>query len=332
MTNSRHIWPNTPEGYLRIAIGGAFVVFFFKVYAYFTGGGAGLLSDSTESLLNILTALMGLYGVLWAQRPRDVDHPYGHGKVDSLISGIQALLVASAAGALAYVIFQGKYRPVIPEAFIETLGYEGSAIALNGAIALLLRKGSKRFHSQILRAESWHLLSDVATSLIVLVGLTAVWAGLPSIVDKGIGLLMVVFIGYGAFQILRETGAALIDTQDPRLLHRLAEAIEKNHRPEWIDIHNVRIQRYGHALHIDGHITFPWYWSLREAHEALKELETFLRQELHRPVEFFWHMDPCEPVCCSYCELQGCMHRQQPFREKLHFTPGSLFVNTKGMR
>jgi cation diffusion facilitator family transporter len=252
--------------------------------------------------------------------------------MDSLVSGLQALLVAGTAVYLAYTIVQGRYRPLSQEGFSWVFLYEGIAMGLNGALAYLLWRGAVRHQSQILRAESWHLMADVTTSILVLAGIGAVWMGLSPLVDKGVGLAMVAFIGYGAFQLLRETGATLLDAQDPQLLGRLAEAIEKHRQPAWIDIHNVRIQRYGASLHVDGHVTFPWYWSLREAHAALKDLETLLQQELRQPVEFFWHMDPCEPVCCPYCEIGDCPMRQAPFVRRIPLRPESLFVNQKGIK
>lgn len=332
MIGLKRTWLDGPEGHLRVAIGGAFLTLLLKGLSYDSGGGAGLLSDAAESLLNALTAILGLYGVLWAQRPPDPDHPYGHGKVDALIASLQALLVASTAGILAYAILRGSYRPLTPEGLSWVLAYQGAAMLTNAALAGYLWIGYQRHQAQILRTESLHLLGDVVTSLLVIGGFLAVWAGWPSVLDVGIGLVLTGLIGYGAIQILRETGATLIDTQDPKLMRRLAEALERERRPEWIDIHNVRIQRYGAALHVDGHVTFPWYWSLREAHEAMKELEATLRRELRQPVEFFWHMDPCEPLCCKYCSVQGCPYRQSDSEKRLTFTPESLFVNRKGLR
>lgn len=303
-----------------------------KGLAYEVGGGAGLLSDAGESFLNVLTALLGLYGSLWAQRPRDSDHPYGHGKADALFAALQALLIGGTALFLAYTMMTGTYRPLRQQAFLSAFPYEALAMVLNATLALLLGQGGRRLHSHLLTAEAWHLLGDVATSALVLGGLGAVHIGLPPLIDKGVGLVLIGLIAYGAFRLLRESSAALLDEQDPRLLTRLAEALEKHRRPEWIDIHNVRIQRYGATLHIDGHVTFPWYWSLQEAHTALKALEKTLAEELHRPVEFFWHMDPCEPPCCAHCQVNPCSHRQSPFQSVIPFRPDTLFPNQKGPR
>ncbi|MEN3040408.1 MAG: cation diffusion facilitator family transporter [Bacteroidia bacterium] len=329
MTASKPIWLSSPEGLLRWSFLGAIAVLLLKGASYFIGGGAGLLSDAGESVVNLLTSLLGLYGIWWAQRPRDPEHPYGHGKVDALIAAFQALIVVATAGTLAFSVITGRYLQARPHTLWEVLLYQGGAIGLNGLLAFKLWKGGRIYASSILRAESLHLMGDIATSLVVVLNFTGLFLGLPEIIDRIVGLLIVGLIGYGAIRVLRETSAALVDYQDPRLLWRLAQAVQKHRRPEWIDVHNVRIQRYGKALHIDGHVTLPWYWSLQAAHESMKHLETLLRQELGTEVEFFWHMDPCEPICCRFCEIQECTHRQANFEHRLPITPESLFVDQK---
>ncbi len=322
--------PSSPERLLRWSLGGAFIVLLLKALAYTTGGSAGFFSDAGESLVNVLTALLGLYGVWWARRPRDRDHPYGHGKVDTLIAALQALIVIATAGGLALSILTGSYIPAQVSAIHAALLYQMAAMSVNASLALLLWRGSRLHGSTILRSESLHLLGDVGTSIVVVINFLALrWGYTDPLIDKLVGLGIVVLVGYGALRILRETGAVLVDTQDPHLLGRLANAIEKHRRPEWIDIHNVRIQRYGHALHVDGHVTLPWYWTLHDAHEAMKALEHTLRSELGGEVEFFWHMDPCEPVCCPFCEISGCPHRQKAFLRRREITPETLFVNQK---
>lgn len=322
--------PSSPERLLRWSLGGAFIVLLLKALAYTTGGSAGFFSDAGESLVNVLTALLGLYGVWWSRRPRDRDHPYGHGKVDTLIAALQALIVIATAGGLAFSILKESYMPVQVGTTSTALLYQAGAMGMNASLALLLWRGSRLYGSTILRSESLHLLGDVGTSIVVVINFMGLQFGYSTLlIDKLVGLGMVAFVGYGALRILRETSAALVDTQDPQLLRRLAEALEKHRRPEWIDIHNVRIQRYGHALHVDGHVTLPWYWTLHDAHEAMKALETTLRSELGTEVEFFWHMDPCEPVCCPFCEISGCPHRQKAFLRRREITPETLFVNQK---
>lgn len=330
MTGLSGSWPKLPEHYLQIALGGALAGLVFKGLAYGNAGSAGFLSDAGESFVNLLTALLGLYGAWWGRQPRDREHPYGHGKVEALFSTFQVFLIVGTSIALGYTILSGGYKAPVHERFAQAAAYESSAIALNIALAYLLWSGARRFHSSILRAEALHLLGDSGTSLIVILNFWCMMHGWSSWVDKGVGLLIVGFMTYGGLHILKETTAVLTDTQDPVLLDKLAAALEKHRRPFWIDVHNVRIQHYGKIIHIDGHVTMPWYWTLEQAHAALKEMEELLAQEMPKETEFFWHMDPCEAVCCRFCEVSECRYRQAPFQRKLHFTASSLFLNHKG--
>lgn len=322
--------PRRPETFLLIAGASAPVILVLKAAAYYKAGGAGFLSDAGESLLNLVTAVLGSYGAFVARQPRDIDHPYGHGKVDDLISAVQALLVAAGGVFLGYTILMGKFERLryAPQALL----LNALALGLNLLLSVFLYKGSRQFQSSILRSEAWHLLSDVVSSLLVLAGTVGVWVGWPLFVDQAVGLLLAGFIVWGAMRLVGRSALRLIDTQDKALLSKIARALEAHRRPGWIDIHNVRIQRYGPNLHVDGHITFPWYWSLEQAHTELKVLEGILSEALGEKVEFFWHMDPCEPVCCQYCEVPDCPHRQMPLVRRLHFTPETLHPNRKGFR
>ncbi len=328
--NLRPTLPKKPETYLGIAAAFAPVVLLLKAAAYYSAGGAGFLSDAGESLLNLLTGALGMYGAFWARQPRDPEHPYGHGKVDDLVSALQALLVAAGGLFLGYTILMGRFERLqyAPKALL----FNTTAIAINLLLSTFLYKASQRFQSRILRSEAWHLLSDVLSSLLVLLGTLGVWAGWPNFIDQAVGLLLSVFIVIGAVRLGGRSALRLIDTQDKTLLAQVGELLEAHRRPGWIDVHNVRIQRYGPNLHIDGHVTFPWYWSLQEAHAELKELERILSEALGGRAEFFWHMDPCEEVCCPYCEVRDCPYRRAPFMRRLPFTLDTLYPNQKGFR
>jgi len=319
-----------PEIYLGVALAIAPATLLLKVAAYHRAGGAGFLADSVETLTNLLTAAIGAYGAFWARQPRDLDHPYGHGKIDDLISGVQALLVGGSGLLLGYTILTGHFTRLRYEP--QAVLYNGAALSLNLILSIWLYKGAYALGSQILRSEAWHLFSDVLSSLLVLIASFGVWWGWSPFIDQGVGILMSLLIIGGAAQIIHGSALRLIDTQDPRLLRRVVTALQNHRRSSWIDIHNLRLQRYGKKIHIDGHITLPWYWDLREAHAEIKRIEQALQSEMGSEVEFFWHTDPCEPVCCEYCEVAECRFRQAPFQRRLSFTAEALFVDRKGLR
>jgi len=102
------------------------------------------------------------------------------------------------------------------------------------------------------------------------------------------------------------------------------EFLNKNRKPAWIDIHNVRIQQHGSQLHIDGHITLPWYYELREAHGEMEEMIKSVAAATDRNVEFNFHMDDCRPISCEICQLFECKVRQKPFVKKVEWNAANI--------
>ena len=90
-------------------------------------------------------------------------------------------------------------------------------------------------------------------------------------------------------------------------------------RPAWIDIHNLRVVKYGSSLHVDLHLTLPWYDNLQKSHEEVKELEILVNKQFENRVEFFIHTDPCLPTGCPICAVENCPVRQHDFKKKLEW-------------
>ena len=110
-----------------------------------------------------------------------------------------------------------------------------------------------------------------------------------------------------------------MDEADPEMLERLAKFLNKNRTPEWIDVHNMKIQQFGSRLHIDAHITLPWYFELRTAHDEMEEVIKLIAKNTDRTVEFNFHMDDCKPTSCAICRVDNCPVRQQAFTKKIEW-------------
>jgi divalent metal cation (Fe/Co/Zn/Cd) transporter len=112
-----------------------------------------------------------------------------------------------------------------------------------------------------------------------------------------------------------------MDEQDPDLLNQIIRVLEENRRIEWIDVHNMKIQQFGANLHIDAHITLPWYYSLREAHNEMEKMIILLAKNTKRSVEFNFHMDDCKTVSCPVCQIKDCPVREKDFVKRVQWTP-----------
>ncbi len=111
-----------------------------------------------------------------------------------------------------------------------------------------------------------------------------------------------------------------MDEQDPEILHQVIRILEENRRTEWIDVHNMKIQQFGSSLHIDAHITLPWYYSLRDAHNEMEKVILLLAKNIKRTIEFNFHMDDCKPVSCTVCQIKECPVRERDFIKRVEWT------------
>ncbi len=137
---------------------------------------------------------------------------------------------------------------------------------------------------------------------------------------------MIVFTGY---KIIRGSIAGIMDESDSELLDNLVKYLNRNRRENWVDLHNLRVIKYGNRLHIDCHLTLPWFMNLNEAHEEVEHLERLIRKEYGDLIELFVHTDGCLPFSCKICNKQDCEMRKFPFRETIEWNSINLFENQK---
>ena len=104
------------------------------------------------------------------------------------------------------------------------------------------------------------------------------------------------------------------------MLKKLSTILEKNIKEEWIDFHKVKIQQFGSRLHIDAHLTLPYYFELREAHNEMENAILTVVDHAERQIEFNFHMDDCKPTSCDICLMKDCPVRSSTFKKKIEWT------------
>lgn len=299
------------------------ILFIGKLIAWHLTNSDAVFSDAMESIVNIISAFMGLYSLYLAARPKDENHPYGHGKVEFITSGIEGSLIIFAG----VIIIVEAADSLLHTNTLNKLDY-GIFIVLGTAIAnyimgyISIQKGKKE-NSLVLISSGKHLQSDTITTFGVVVSLVLVYFTKIYWIDAAIALVFGLYIIYVGYKIVRKSLSGIMDETDPDLLNAIVEVLSRDRRKEWIDIHNMKIQQYGSGLHIDAHITLPWYNSLRESHQEMENIIRTLLAETERNVEFNFHMDDCKPFSCEICQLE-CAHRLHPFKNKVEWTAESL--------
>jgi divalent metal cation (Fe/Co/Zn/Cd) transporter len=120
-----------------------------------------------------------------------------------------------------------------------------------------------------------------------------------------------------------------MDESDFESVEEIIKIINNNRRDTWIDIHNFRTQRYGHEIHIDCHVTLPYYFDLNKVHDEISKIDTLVNQKGMLQTEFFIHTDPCLPQCCHYCRMKDCPVRSEEKRLDIDWTLDNLTRNMK---
>ena len=315
---------------LGLTLGIGALVLAIKVAAWWLTGSQALGSDALESVVNIFTGLFALFSVRVAARPPDASHPYGHGRIEFFSAGLAGALVLLAGAGILREAIPAIWSPEGLRHLDEGLVLAVIATTANAGVgAYLLRRG-RQSGSLALAGEGKHLLADAVTTGGIVLGLSLVFLTGWHILDPILACLVAVSIIWSGVTLLEEAGDRLMDRADPRLLEKIAHALETVRRPEWIEVHLLRVWTSGTFLHIDFHLSLPRFWQLDQMHEAQQQLAAALILELGRSGEIMVHPDPCSKELCERCRVDDCPVRESPFAGSYPWTGRRLVLTRAG--
>jgi cation diffusion facilitator family transporter len=300
-----------------------------KFLAYYSTHSVSILTDALESIVNVAAGFIGLYSLYVAAKPRDVDHPYGHGKAEFLSAAVEGTLIASAGAIILYKAIQN----IITPAQLHKLDYGIWLVAATAIVNFIvgffcLRIGRKN-NSLALTASGKHLQSDTWSTVGIIAGLVLLYFTGYVWIDSVVAILFSFFIMYTGYTILRRSIAGIMDEADGKLLTQLVEILNKNRRDNWVDLHNLRVIKYGSVLHVDCHLTVPWYLNVHQAHNEIDALSALIRKEFGESLELFVHSDGCLPFSCRICQKQECTERKHNFEQRIIWTLENIQQNQK---
>jgi cation diffusion facilitator family transporter len=300
-----------------------------KFYAWYITKSNAILTDALESIVNVVAGGFALFSIIYAARPRDEDHPYGHGKIEFVSAGFEGALIFLAGGFIIYEASVGLTHPhEIPNS--DTGAYLTAFSGLcNFLMGYYLVKKGKKENSVLMSASGKHLIADMISSCGIVVGLIVIHLTKLSWIDNALAIVLGMYIIFTGFKLVRESFGNLLDEQDQEKIDQLIKTLNKNRRENWIDMHNLRILKYGSGLHVDAHITLPWYLSLEKAHDEVDAVEKLVVNEIGEEMEFFIHADPCVPKSCPICSVQNCHVRQHDQVKKLEWTKSNMLPDAK---
>jgi len=280
---------------LLLSIAAAVVTCGLKTTAWLLTGSVGLLSDALESLINLSAALLAYLALWYAARPVDTTHTYGHEKVEFFSSGLEGGLILMAALAIAW---QAVERLLFPQPLTTLgLGLTLSVLAalLNGIVAVILLRAARKHRSIVLEADGKHLLTDVWTSLAVLLGLGLVWATGALWLDPVVALVVAANILWTGGELMWRSFEGLMDRAlPPEELEQLRQTIRSCLDPS-MEYHALRTRRAGSRRFVDFHLLVPGRMTVLESHAIADRIEDAICERLEN-IEVTIHVEPIESV------------------------------------
>lgn len=285
-----------------------------KYQAYRLTGSTAILSDALESIVNVVAAVFALGGLVFAGRPADRNHPYGHGKIEFMSAAFEGGLIAFAAVLILWEVLQSLLRgPDVRSLDVGLLIVLGAGLA-NLGLGWYLVAAGRRYQSLTLVADGQHVLSDFWTSAGIVVGLLLVRVTGLVWLDPVVAALVALNLMWTGFRLVRHAAGGLLDEEDPALLARVVQELQRRVGKGVIRFHHLRAIRAGRFHHIDAHLVVPEFWAVDRAHELAEDLAREVIGQLGVDGELVFHTDPCHRIYCAMCDLDGCPVRREAFR------------------
>ena len=305
------------------------VLLCIKFIAYYSTHSVSILTDALESIVNVAAGFIGLYSLYIAAKPRDFDHPYGHGKAEFLSAAVEGALIGAAGAIILYKAILNFINPVELHKLDIGIWLVAATAVANYAVGYYCIRTGKKNNSLALEASGKHLQSDTWSTAGIIAGLILLtftgYKWIDSVVAIGFGF----FIVYTGYQIIRHSIAGIMDEADGKLLAKMVQVLNASRRENWVDLHNLRVIKYGSVLHVDCHLTVPWYQNVHEAHREIDALSELIRREFGESLELFVHSDGCLPFSCQICNKQDCTARMHNFEKTITWTLENIRQNQK---
>ncbi|OGK37559.1 transporter [Candidatus Roizmanbacteria bacterium RIFCSPHIGHO2_12_FULL_41_11] len=279
--------------YAKLSIAAAIVTISLKLLAYFLTGSIGLLSDALESFVNLAAAFFALFALKIAEKPPDEEHMYGHSKAEYFSSVFEGVLIVLAAVSITYAAIERIINPqVVQQAF---LGITISLIAavVNLCVALYLLQMGKKHRSITLVADGQHLLTDVWTSVGVIVGIGLVAFTHIQLLDPVIAILVAINIIFTGFQLIKESALGFMDRAISQPEKKIIEDILNSYQSIGLQYHGLLTRQAGTRRFVSVHILVPGSWTVQKGHDMLEKIEGALREAISQ-LTVTTHLEPLE--------------------------------------
>jgi cation diffusion facilitator family transporter len=288
------------------------VILGMKYLAFHVSQSSALKSDAIENVVNVVAAVFALGAIIFAGKPADREHPYGHGKIEHFSAAFEGGMISLAAVLIGYEAIRSIIEGIPLKNLSLGLGINFAAGVLNGLLGLYLIYMGKRQDSHALMADGQHVFSDFYVTLGLGAGLLLVKFTGQTWLDPVMAFAVCAILATTGFKLVRTSSAALLDAEDPELVHRLVEVINRVRPKDVVAIHEMRTLRSGRYTHVDIHMVIPEFYGIGRGHELGDSFAQAVLKEAALEGELHTHVDPCMRAFCSQCEVEDCPVRQKP--------------------
>ncbi len=281
----------------RIAICVATILAASKLGVGLMSGSMAVIASAVDSTLDILMSGVNFLAIRQAQRPADKQHPFGHGKFESLATLFQVLVIA-CSGAL--LVTESIHR-LIDGVELRSLDQGMTVLILSvfgsWAVSRHLRRVGKETDSPALQADALHFSMDIYTNLALLCGLVLVRAFEMPWLDPLMSIVVALYVLQQAWKLGRHGMKDILDVELPAETREKIEALLRSHEGQLLDYHRLRTRRAGSLKIMDFHLTVCRNMTVEKAHDFADHLEQRIRDEIPG-ADVTIHIEPCERGHC----------------------------------
>lgn len=310
--------------YQKIVLAISVIMMMIKLIAWLITNSVSIFTDAMDSIINVIAAIICLYALYLSSKPRDMNHPFGHGKVEIISSTVEGTMIF-VAGVI--IIFEAINR-IFHYKSISSLDIGVVLMAVTATMSYVVGyyavSRGRMNGSSALVASGKHLCSDTYSSLGIIIGLVVI------IISDKIGYNVFWFDGviacvFGAIivimgaKIIKKSLDSTMDKADMETVNKILKMLKTRRHSHWIDIHNLRVIRFGTTLHIQMHVVFPKDITIADQNHEINELRKFIEGIHGNSVDLIIMGDPCTDVMCTNCD-RGCNNRKHKFDQFKEWT------------
>ncbi len=295
----------------------AVALFILKMIAWQITQSVAVLTDALESTVNVIAGFISLYSLYVASKPRDKEHPYGHGKAEFVSAAVEGGLVAVAGLVIIYESIDNLIHPHYIQKLDTGMLIIGLTALINYITGWYTIRIGKKHNSLALIASGKHLQSDTYSTIGIIVGIGLIYLSGWNWLDSIVAIVFSFFIIFTGYTIIRSSLAGIMDEADMLMLEKLVSRLNENRSSNWVDLHNLRIIKFGSVIHVDCHLTVPWYLNVHQAHDEVEAFSAIAKNEFGDSVELFVHADGCLEFSCKICNKNDCAVRMHAYEKTI---------------